>query len=337
MKAIWITKPGKLDVLQVRESPDPHPGPGEVRIRVHAAGLNFADVLTRAGLYPEAPKFPCVSGFEAAGVVDEVGAGVKELAVGTRVLGMRRFGMHAEYVCLPAIQVVPIPDEMSFEHAAIMPGSYLCAHHMIFRLATVRPGESVLIHSAAGGLGIAAVQLCKTIEGVVTIGTSTGWKHDVLREDGCTHCIDYRRVDYAPEVRRLTGGKGVDVVLDSMGGKDSRKSFELLRLGGRYLPFGFNNVVTAEVPNKLQIMRQMLTIPLFTPLGLSNRAMIGFDTTYLWSEIDVLLEQLKKVFDFYVRGLIKPRIDSVHKFEDAAAGHRRIHDRTNIGKIVYVP
>src|SRR5215468_2873408 len=210
MRAVWITKTGGPEALAVRETPDPEPGPGEVRVRVRAAGLNFAEVMARQGLYPDAPKPPCVVGYEVAGVVDALGPGAVGPAVGRRVMALVRFGGHADTVCAPAEQVLEIPDEMSFEEAAALPVNYLTAYHMLFRVANLRPDERVLVHMAAGGVGIAALQLCSTVGGVTTFGTASASKHDVLRAEGCTHPIDYRSVDYVREVRRLTGGEGVD-------------------------------------------------------------------------------------------------------------------------------
>src|SRR5580704_687574 len=190
MRAIWITGAGGPGALQVRETADCEPGPGQVRIHVRAAGLNFADVMAAQGLYPDAPKPPCVVGYEAAGVVDALGSGVPGHAVGQRVVALTHFGGHADVVCVPAEQVFQIPDEMSFEEAAALPVNYLTAYHMLFRVACVRPG--VLVHMAAGGVGMAVLQLCRTVEGLVVFGTASAGKHEMLRAEGCAHPIDYR-------------------------------------------------------------------------------------------------------------------------------------------------
>ena len=210
MRAIWITKAGGPGALELRETADPEPGPGQVRVRVRAAGLCFADVMAAQGLYPDAPKPPCVVGYEAAGVVD---AGSSEdHPVGQRVLAVTHFGGHSDVVCVPAEQVSEIPDGASFEEAAAIPINYLTAYHLLFRVANVRPHERMLVHMAAGGVGTAALQLCRTVDELVTFGTASAAKHEVLRAEGCRYPIDYRTVDYAAEIRRLTGGEGVDVV-----------------------------------------------------------------------------------------------------------------------------
>jgi NADPH:quinone reductase-like Zn-dependent oxidoreductase len=326
-------------VLEVREGPDPAPGPGQVRVRVRAAGLNFAEVMARMGLYPDAPKPPCVVGYEAAGVVDALGEGVTAPAVDTRVIVLARFGVHADTVCVPAAQAVPMPEAMSFEEGAALPVNYITAYHMLFRVGALRPRERVLVHMAAGGVGIAALQLCRTVDGVVTFGTASASKHDVLRAEGCAHPIDYRTLDYAAEVRRLTDGKGVDIVLDPLGGRDWRKGYELLRPVGRLIAFGFANMSSGERRSYLHVLRQALSIPFFTPLSMmdKNRGIAGVNIGHLWEEMEMLSEELAALISLYEQGRIKPRVDRVFPFEDAAAAHRRIQSRGNVGKVVLVP
>ncbi|MBM0257151.1 medium chain dehydrogenase/reductase family protein [Micromonospora sp. 4G55] len=339
MRAVWITKAGGPEVLEVRETPDPEPAFGEVRIRVRAAGLNFAEVMARMGLYPDAPRTPCVVGYEVAGVVDAVGEGVTDLATGTRVIALPRFGGHAEAICVPAEQVVPMPQEMSFEDGAALPVNYITAYHMLFRIAAIRPGERVLVHMAAGGVGLAALQLCKTVDRVVTFGTASASKHDVLRTEGCTHPIDYRTKDYAVEVSRLTKGTGVDVVLDALGGRDWRKGYGLLRPTGRLIAFGFANMSVGERRNLLRIITQAISVPRFTPLGMmeKNRAVAGVNVGHLWGEIDMLRENLLTLLQLYREGKIRPTIDRAFPFAEAADAHLRIQERRNIGKVILIP
>lgn len=339
MRAVWITRHGGPDALQVRETPDPEPGAGQVRIRVHAAGLNFSDVMAAQGLYPDAPKPPCVVGYEVAGVVDALGAGTQGPAAGQRVLAMTRFGGHSDVVCAPAAQVLPIPEAMSFETAAALPVNYLTAYHMLFRVANVRPGERVLVHMAAGGVGTAVLQLCRTVDGVEVFGTASAAKHDALRAEGCTHPIDYHATDYAAEVRRLTGSEGVDVVLDPLGGNDWRKGLKLLRPFGRLVAFGFANLASGPRRRPAHMAAQVLGIPLLTPLQLmnENRTVSGVNIGRLWGEIAVLREELQAVLDLADQGLINPHIDRSYPFTDAPSAHRRILARQNIGKVLLTP
>ncbi len=339
MRAVWITKHGGPDVLRVRETPDPEPGPGEIRVRVRASGLNFAEVTARMGLYPDAPKPPCVVGYEAAGVVDALGEGVEGPAAGNRVLVLTRFGGHADTVCVPAQQAFPMPDGMTFEQAAALPVNYLTAYHMLFRVGGLRAGERVLVHMAAGGVGLAALQLCRTVPGVVTFGTASAAKHDALRADGCTHPVDYRTRDYAHEIRALTDAEGVDIVLDALGGRDWRKGYRLLRPTGRLVAFGFANVAGGERRSLLRVARQMLGVPLFTPLGLmdGNRSVAGVNMGHLWDRQDILAGEMWDLLRLYQQGAIVPRVDRVYPFAKAEAAHRRIQSRQNVGKVLLVP
>jgi len=339
VRAVWQTKNGGPEVLQVRETADPEPGPGEVRIRVRACGLNFAEVMARQGLYPDAPKPPCVLGYESAGEIDALGPGVDGPAVGTAVMALTRFGGHADVVCVPVGQVLALPEGMDFQTAAAIPVTYLTAYHMLFRVANLQPGAKVLVHMAAGGVGIAALQLCATVEGVETLGTASASKHDVLRNEGCTHPIDYRTVDYAARVRELTGGAGVDVILDPLGGKDWAVGMRLLRPVGHLVAFGFANIASGERRNPLRLVGQALRIPRFTPLGLmdSNRSLSGVNIGHLWSEVATLRSELSAVLALWQEGKVRPRIDSVHPFAQAAAAHARITERRNIGKVILVP
>jgi NADPH:quinone reductase-like Zn-dependent oxidoreductase len=255
------------------------------------------------------------------------------------VLAMTHFGGHADVVCVPAEQVLQIPDAMSFEEAAAIPVNYLTAYHMLFRVAGVRPGERVLVHMAAGGVGIAVLQLCSTVGDLEVFGTASAAKHEALRAEGCAHPIDYHATDYAAEVRRLTGGEGVDVVLDPLGGNDWRKGLKLLRPCGRLVAFGFANLASGQRRRPTRLAAQMLGIPLLTPLQLmnSNRTVSGVNIGHLWGQITLLREELQAVLALWDQGRIRPRIDASYRFAEAAAAHRRILQRQNIGKILLKP
>jgi synaptic vesicle membrane protein VAT-1 len=339
MRAIWITSTAGPDGLQVPETADPEPGPGQVRIRVRAAGLNFAEVMAAQGLYPDAPKRPCVLGYEVAGVVDAAGDGAGELAAGSRVVALTHFGGHSDVVCVPHGQVFAIPDDKDFAEAAALPVTYLTAYHMLFRVACVRPGERVLVHMAAGGVGTAVLQLCRTVPGVEVFGTASAAKHDLLRAQGCTHPIDYRSTDYAAEVRRLTAGEGVDVVLDPLGGADWRKGLKLLRPCGRLVAYGFATLTSGQRRRPVHVLSRAAGIPLLTPLQLmnSNRTVSGVNIGHLWDRVDLLREELQEVIKLWAAGTITPVVDSSYPFAAAAQAHRRILARQNTGKIVLTP
>jgi NADPH:quinone reductase-like Zn-dependent oxidoreductase len=339
MRAVFITRHGGPEVLQTQETADPFPRPGEVRVRVKAAGLNFSDVMARQGMYPDAPKPPCVVGYEAAGVVDALGAGVTTLTLGTRVLVLCRFGAHAELVCAPAPQVVPLPDRLGFEEAAAIPVNYLTAYHMLFRLGGLRKGDRVLVHMAAGGVGLAALQLCRTVDGVVTFGTASISKHGALKENGCTHPLDYRTKDYEQEVWSLTRGEGVDIVLDALGGRDWRKGYRLLRPVGRLMCFGFANMITGDKRSLLHAANQAVRVPLFNPWSMmnENRTVSGVNLGHLWNRQDVLMEEMAALMSLWHQGYVRPRVDVTFPFSEAALAHQHIQHRKNVGKVVLVP
>ncbi len=339
MRAIWTTGTNGPDSLEVRETEDPEPGPGEVRIRVSAAGLCFAEVMAAQGLYPGAPKFPAVLGYEAAGVIDKVGDGVDPRRAGGRVVALARFGAHSDVVCVPERQALAIPPGKGFEEAAAIPVNYLTAYHILFRTAHVQPGERVLVHMAAGGLGTAALQLCRTVEGVETFGTASAAKHEAVKEEGCTHPIDYHTTDYVREVRRLTGGEGVDVVLDPLGGADSRKGLKLLRPGGRLVTYGFANMTSGTRRNPARVLRQVASVPLLTPLQLmnANKTVAGVHIGRLVTRMDLLTRELTEVLALWAAGTVTPRIDLVFTFDKAAEAHRRILAHGNTGKIILTP
>jgi len=339
MRALYITRHGGPEVLEIRDVPDPQPGSGEVRVDVKVAGLNFAEVLARQGLYPDAPKPPCVVGYEGAGIVDALGPGVTTPAVGSRVLFMTRFGAHASAVCVPATQALPMPDSMSFEHGAALPVVYLTAFHMLFEIARLRGGEHVLIHMAAGGVGSAELQLCKTLPGVVTYGTASAKKHDFLREQGCTHPIDYRTDDYVAEVRRLSEGRGVDLVLDPLGGPDWRKGYSLLRPCGLLIAYGLANAHTGGRRRILHVVGQIAKMPWFNPMKLmsDNRAVAGVNMGHLFGEQELIARELRALLELYAAGKIRPHIHATFPLSRAAEAHAELEHGRNIGKVLLIP
>ncbi|TAM75213.1 alcohol dehydrogenase [bacterium] len=339
MRALWLVKHGGGDAWAVRESPDPVPQAGEVRIRVHACGLNFAELMARQGLYPDAPRPPVILGYEASGVIDAVGEGVDAARIGQRVVALTKFGAHAELLCVRAGRVLPIPPQMPFEAAAALPVTYLTAYHMLFHSANLRPGEAVLVHMAAGGVGTAALQLCRTVENVTTFGTASARKHEALRANGCTHPIDYHTIDYTQEVRRLTDGHGVDIVLDPLGGRDTMKGYKLLQPGGRIVVYGFANMQRGERRRLFHVLRQGLSIPRFSPLALmaANRGVIGVNIGHLWGQADLLDREMAALIALYGEGKIAPVIDVVLPLERAAEGYRRMETAQNVGKIIVTP
>jgi NADPH:quinone reductase-like Zn-dependent oxidoreductase len=339
VRAIWITKHGGPEVLEVREGPDPEPAAREVRVRSRACGLNFADVMARQGLYPDAPRPPCVVGYEGAGVIDAVGAAVTLHRVGDRVLFLSRFGGHADTVCVGEPQAFAMPEGMGFEEGAALPVNYLTAYRMLFAVRRIRPGDRVLVHMAAGGVGTAVLQLCRTVERVVTIGTASAPKHDYVRSQGCDHVIDYRSVDYVGEVRRLTGGLGVDLVLDALGGPDWKKGYSLLAPAGLLVAFGLANVNVGGKRHLLRAVGQLLRSPLYSCRRLmdDNRGVAGVNLGHLWHHIDDLKGEAEALLALYRGGRIKPHVGATFPFSRAAEAHAQLEYGRNVGKVVLIP
>lgn len=335
MRQIWIPKIGAPSVLELREAPDPTPGPGEVRVRVKAAGVNFADIMARMGLYPDAPKLPCVVGYEAAGVIDALGEGVTHLQIGQRVAGMTRFGGYSDVVCVPAIQAAPLPDSIDFVQAAALPVNYLTAWLMLVRLGNVQAGERVLVHAAAGGVGQAAVQICRW-KGAEVIGTASASKHDRLREAGVAHCIDYSTQDFEAEVARITGGEGVGIVLDAVGGKSFQKSFRSLGHLGRLYAFGASALAPGQKRSLIAAVRGFLGMGKFGPIPMMdhNRGVHGVNLGHLWHIAGDLRAMLDEIVALVEDGTFSPVISATFPLERTADAHTYIQERKNFGKVV---
>ena len=231
MRAVVITRHGAPEVLQVEERPDPPVGPGEVRIAVRAAGINFADLMARSGVYPDAPPPPCVVGYEVAGEVESVGEGVEALLGRATGSSPARASAATPSWSRSAVgQVLPLPTQLSFEQGAAFPVNYATAYAALVIMGGLKPGERVLIHAAAGGVGIAATQVAKRI-GAEIFGTASASKHDAIRAQGVDHPIDYRNQDFAAEAMRITGGAGLDLIIDAIGPSSFRKDYGILRAG----------------------------------------------------------------------------------------------------------
>ena len=336
MRALVNIKAGGPEVLQVRQLADPVSEADQVLVRVRRAGLNFADISARVGLYPDAPKFPMVMGYEVSGVIEALGSGVTQFAKGDRVVSMCRFGGQAERVAIPAAQVRKIRDDLSFDEAAALPVNALTAFHMLFWVAPIQPGMTVLIHMAAGGVGLLAIQLCKTIPNITVIGTSSPGKHAFLKEQGVHHCIDYRSKEYATEVMAITQGRGVDRVLDALGGPDWEKGFKLLRPGGHLHCFGWANMVDGKTRNLFTVVSQFLRLKKYSPMELmdTNRGVSGTNMGHLWGEVTLMAHHLDKVLELNAAGKLTARVDKVFPLEKAGEAHEYVQARKNIGKVL---
>jgi len=337
MRALTVTRYGPPEVLAVREAPDPVPGPGQVCIRVARAGLNFADVTARVGLYPDAPRPPMVMGYEVSGTVTALGPGVAGPPVGRRVMAMTRFYGQATHALADAPYVVPIPEGMDLDQAAALPVNWLTAHHMLHRLGHLRPGQTLLVHMAAGGVGLAAIALARAIGGVTIFGSSSAAKHPVLREAGVDHPIDYRTQDYVDEVKRLTGGRGADLIVDALGGPEWARNTSVLAPMGHLICFGWANAAPGESRNLLKVAGGLATMKRWNALELMNHnhTISGVNIGHLWNESAQIRGTFDALMELWRQGVVRSRIDAVFPLAEGVAAHRRMHERKNVGKILF--
>jgi NADPH:quinone reductase-like Zn-dependent oxidoreductase len=299
--------------------------------------------MARAGVYPDAPRPPCVVGYEVAGEIESVGDGVEDYAVGDRVLAGTRFGGYAELVSVPTDQVYPLTERLSFEQGAAVPVNYATGYAALVIMGGLRDGDRTLIHAAAGGVGIAATQIAREI-GAEIFGTASASKHDAIREQGVDHPIDYRNQDFEAEVLRLTGGVGVDVAIDAIGPTSFRKSYRSLRQGGRLIMYGASEVQTGERRDLRAVVKGLARMPVATmPWWRSldvmneNKGVYGLNMLKWWDAE----KSLDRAIDPLIEGLeasrYEPVVDEAFPFERAGDAHRRIAERRNVGKVVLVP
>ncbi|XP_055983105.1 synaptic vesicle membrane protein VAT-1 homolog [Sorex fumeus] len=324
--------------LQSRPAAPPAPGPGQLTLRVRACGLNFADLMARQGLYDRLPPLPITPGMEGAGVVIAVGDGVSDRKVGDRVMVLIRSGMWQEEVTVPSVQTFLMPEAMSFKEAAALLVNYVTAYMVLFDFGNLRPGHSVLVHMAAGGVGMAALQLCRTVENVTVFGTASASKHEVLKENGVTYPIDYHTTDYVDEIKKISP-KGVDIVMDPLGGSDTAKGYNLLKPMGKVITYGMANLLTGPKRNIMALARTWWNQFSVTALQLlpANRAVCGFHLGYLEGEVELVGAVVTRLLKLYNEGRIKPHIDSVWPFEKVVDAMKQMQEKKNVGKVLLVP
>jgi len=336
MRAVVITKHGGPDALQVQERPDPPLSAGQVRIDVAAAGINFADVMARMGLYADAPKTPCVVGYEVAGTILELGEGVAQshptLTPGQRVFASTQFGGYASQVVAGAGDVVALPDALSFEQGAAIPVNYGTAWAGLHTYGAVEAGQRVLVHSAGGGVGIAATQIAKRA-GAEVYGTASPGKHERITEIGVDHALDYTKPGWERGLPKF------DVILDAVGGKSFRLSYSLLRPGGRLIAFGASSVVSGEKKNIATALRTVARMPRFNMIKQmsESKAVVGLNMLSLWKEYGTLEPWIAPMREMLADGTVNPVIAGVFGFEQAGAAQTMIVERRNLGKVVLTP
>ncbi|XP_042583362.1 synaptic vesicle membrane protein VAT-1 homolog [Cyprinus carpio] len=335
-RALVLTGYGGYDKvkLQVKKG-KPALKSGEVMVRVKMCGLNFADLMARQGLYDRLPSPPVTPGMECSGIIEAVAEDVTDRKVGDKVLVLNRSGMWQEVVVVATTHTFLMPEGMSFEEAAALPVNYITAYLMLFDFGHLRPNQSVLIHMAAGGVGIAATQLCKTVNDVTVFGTASASKHEVISQGGVTHPIDYRTRDYVEEIRKISP-KGLDIVLDPLGGSDTHKGYNLLKPMGKLVSYGAANMLAGQKKNLFAVAKtwyQQFSVHTLSLIQ-GNRSVCGFHLGYLDSETELIAQAMAAVMDLYRQEKIKPRIDSTYHLEQVGDAMRRMQERSNIGKII---
>lgn len=337
MKQVWITATGGPEKLQLREAADVQPQAGELRIRVRASGINFADILARKGLYPDAPKLPAVVGYEVSGTVDAVGPQADSAWIGRDVFALTRFRGYADTVAVPQIQTFEKPPALSFEQAAAIPVNYLTAWQLLVVMGALKPGETVLIHNAGSGVGLAAIDIARHL-GATIYGTASAAKHSFLRQRGLHEAIDYTRLDWTREVARLTQGRGVELILDPLGGAEWKKSYRALRHTGRLGMFGASTMAQSRLPGPLKLLKVGLEMPWFNPVALMNRnrSVYGVNLGHLWHEASKIEAWMKVLMQGLNAGWVRPHVDRTFPLAQAGEAHSYIEARRNTGKVVLV-
>lgn len=339
---VVATRYGGPEVLRVAEEACPEPGPGEVRVRVLAAGVALPDLMAREGIHPETPPAPFTPGWDLVGVVDRVGAGVSGIEAGQTVAAMPIHGAYAGFVCLPAHEVVPVPPGLDAAEAVSLVLNYITAYQMMHRSAGVRSGQRALIHGAAGGVGTALLQLGR-LAGLEMYGTCSPRNAAAVAELGGTP-IDYRSQDFVAELRRLTGD-GVDVVFDPLGGAHLWQSRKALRPGGKVVGYGLISSIRGEGlgssrPGRRQRFRGTTAFALYIAAGWllpGKRRVVPYSIQTLkrlkpaWFRDDLvaLLELLR-------RGEIRPLVAQRFPLAEARAAHELLAKGGVTGKLVLV-
>ncbi|KAM7424152.1 hypothetical protein PAMA_000480 [Pampus argenteus] len=336
IRAVILSGFGGLNKLRVTKKAMPEPQDGEVKIRVKACGLNFLDLMVRQGSIDNPPKPPLVPGFECSGIVESVGQNTKGFEIGDRVMAFVNYNAWAEVVCTPVEFVYKLPDEMTFAEAAAFSLNFVAAYMMLFEVANLREGMSVLVHSAGGGVGQAVAQLCSTVPKVTVFGIASCFKHAAIR-DSVTHLFD-RNVDYIQEVKKISPD-GVDIVLDCLCGENTGKGLSLLKPLGTYILYGASNMVTGETKSLFSFAKSWWQVEKVNPIKLyeENKVIAGFSLLNLLfkqGRCSLVKTAMDKLLSLYEQKKIKPVVDSLWALEEVKEAMQRIHDRGNVGKLI---
>jgi len=324
MKAMICRRLGPPEVLQFEDIPSPAPLAGEVLVSMRAAAVNFPDVLILQGRYQLKPELPFTPGWELAGVVKAVGEGVTQVKPGDHVIAVIRWGAYAEEVIVPADRAWPIPSQIDFRAAAAFPLAYSTSYHALKDRGELKAGETLLVTGAAGGVGLAAVQLGKILGARVIACASTDEKLAACRAHGADDTINYASEDFREAIRRLTGGKGVDVVADPVGGPLAEPAIRSMAWGGRYCILGFTSGTIPKVALNLALLK-----------GCSLVGVVA--DTFTYREPEAGRRNYAELIEMIASGRLKPAVSKVMKLSEAVAALNEVKDRRVQGKIVLIP
>lgn len=336
MRQIEITG-GNGPNFRLLKTEVPAPEQGQVVIQVKAAGVNFADILIRKGLHPDSPEPPLVPGFEVAGVVTAIGGGVNPAWIGRDVMAIMPHGGYADYVCLPQELIFAKPDTLSFEQAASVPVVYLTAWQCLIIMGSLSEGETLLIHNMGGGFGFAALDIARQMD-VTIIGTASRHKHGLLRERGAHHLIDYTTENWPERVMELTQGKGVELIIDPIGGTHWKTSYECLRNTGRLSLFGISTALNHGKGRTLSLIKTAMQMPFYHPLALmnGNKGVFGVSMQNLWKETEKSQLWMQRINEAISTKQYDPHVDKAFPLEEAEQAHHYLESRSNVGKVVLI-
>ncbi|MGB2934036.1 MAG: NAD(P)H-quinone oxidoreductase [Nostocoides sp.] len=325
MLAITIPEPGAADALVVAEVPDPQPGAGEVRVRVAAAGVNRADVMQRMGRYPPPPGAPAYPGLEVSGVIDALGPQVSSWAIGDEVCALLSGGGYAQLVCVPAGQLLPVPEGISLRDAAALPEVACTVWSNVFLTANLQPAETILIHGGSSGIGTMAIQLAVALGARVAVTAGSAAKLEVCRELGAEIAINYRDQDFVAELAAATAGQGADVILDNMGATYLARNVTALADGGRLVVIGLQGGARGELDLAALLTKRAAVI------ATSLRARPPAEKATIVAAVR------EHVWPLVAAGAVRPVIHERFALADAAAAHRALEASQHIGKLLLVP
>lgn len=336
MRVFALIKNGKPETaFQLQEKPTPAPGKGEVLVESEGFGLNFADVMARLGIYPDCPPLPTVIGYENVGRIKEIGEGVTGLKKGDRVLAFTRFGGYADHIISPAIGVAKISEDLSLGEATALATQYVTAYFAAEETVTLHPGDHVLIHAAAGGVGTALIQLLKR-KGCVIFGTAgSAEKMEYLKKQGVDYPINYRETDYQKEIEQLGFGKKLDATFNPIGGNYVKKDFKLLNAGGRMVLYGASKMTDAK-GNIFKMLGLLFGFGWWSPIGFVSRSqsLIGINMLRIADHKPEAFQQtLKAVISLAEEGVLKPVVGKEFPADQLAAAHEFLGSRKSTGKV----